>query len=296
MKYLPFFLLWVLSMPVVYAQGGAAIRAAGELVEALGRRGASESAEATARGLAAFGGTRAVREVLEHASREGGEVMMRQVAQLTEKHGILALQALKGAPGPVIRAVHGVPAEWTEKSLMALVREPAAMRNLATQFGSNALETAARHPGLAVPIGSRLGSEGLDTARRLNLDEAAALSRRSGDLAALPAPERSAFLQMVQRAPAKTLAWMEKHPRLLVAGSATTAVVLARKEIFGEGAQQGLLERATASLYRAFEKPIHLVLGVLFAVTLGWAAFKVLAISRGFRRRSRDPLASGAAR
>ena len=284
MKILTFSLLLAIA-PSVFAQGGAAVRLASDLVESVVRRAGGESAEKTARELAEFGGTKAIREVLEQAEKEGGEVLMKQVAAQTEKHGLLALQALRGAPAPVLRALDGVPAELAENSLRALVREPAAMQKLATEFGSSALETAAKHPGLAVPIGSRLGGEGLDTARRLSLDHATTLSRHADDLAKLPAAERSQFLTMIRESPAKALAWMERHPRLLIAGSATTAVVLARKEIFGEGVQQGFIERAAASLYRTFEKPLNLVLGLLAAVALAWGGFKVWAFSRVIRRR-----------
>lgn len=285
MKILTLFLLLAL-LPSVRAQGGAALRLATELTESVARRAAGQTAESTARELAEFGGTRAIREVLEQAEREGGEVLMKQVAAQTEKHGLLALQALKGASAPVIRALDGVPADLAENSLRALVREPVAMRELATQFGSTALETAAKHPGLAVPIGNRLGAEGLDTARRLTLDQATVLTRYSDDLAKLPAAERSQFLNMIRESPAKALAWMEKHPRLLIAGSATTAVIVARKEIFGEGAQQGLIERVAGSLYRTFEKPVNLVLGVLAGIVMIWGGFKVWAFSRLMRRRS----------
>ncbi len=285
MKIFSLFLLLVLAGPVS-AQGGAALRAAADLTESLARRAAGQSAETSARELAEFGGTRAIRELLEQAEREGGEALMKQVATQAEKHGLLALRALKGAPASVVRALDGVPAELTENSLRALVREPAAMQKLASEFGSTALETAAKHPGLAVPIGSRLGAEGLDTARRLSLDQATALSRHADDLAKLPATERRQFLAMIKESPAKALAWMERHPRLLIAGSATTAVVLARKEIFGEGLQQGFIERAAASLYQAFEKPVNWVLGVLAALAIAWGGFKIWTFSRLVRRRS----------
>ena len=105
-----------------FAQGGAAVRLATDLAESVVRRAAGESAEKTARELADFGGTRAIREVLEQAEKEGGGVLMKQVAAQTEKHGLLALQALKGAPAPVLRALDGVPADLAENSLRALVR------------------------------------------------------------------------------------------------------------------------------------------------------------------------------
>ena len=285
MKTLTFSFLLALGSSAL-AQGGAAVRLAAELAESVARHAAGESAEKTARELAEFGGTKMIREVLEQAEREGGEGLMKQVALQTEKHGLLALQALKGAPAPVLQALDGVPAELAENSLRALVREPVAMQKLATEFGSSALETAAKHPGLAVPVGSKLGGEGLDAARRLTLDQATALTRHADELAKLPAAERSQFLTMIKESPARTLAWMEKHPRLILAGSATTAVVLARKEIFGEGGQQGFIERVAGSLYRTFEKPINLALGVLAAVALVWGSFKVWAFSRMIRKRS----------
>lgn len=271
----------------VHAQSGAAARVTAEVMESVMRRGAGQAAERTAKELAEFGGQKAVREVLEQAEREGGEILMRQVATQTEKHGVLALQALKGAGAPVVRAVDGVPAELAENSLRALVREPVAMRKLATEFGAPALETAARHPGLAVPIGNKLGAEGLDAARRLTLDEAAILTRNADNLAHLPAAQRSEMLSLVRQAPAKTLAWIERHPKLLVAASATTAVALAREEIFGIAAtgQQGFIERAAGKIYQTFEKPINLVLGLLSAIVLAWGGFKVWAISRFLKRR-----------
>ncbi|MDB6132437.1 MAG: hypothetical protein JWM59_680 [Verrucomicrobiales bacterium] len=288
MKLLPLFVLLAIPTPA-FAQGGAAARVAVEVMEGVMRRGASEATERTARELAEFGGQKAVREILEQAEREGGELLMRQVASQTEKHGVLALQALKGAGAPVIRAVDGVPAELAENSLRALVREPVAMRQLATEFGSTALETAAKHSGLAVPIGRRLGTEGLETARHLNLDQAAMLSRNADSLAQLPAAERSQLLGFIRQSPAKALAWVEKHPRLLVAASATTAVVLAREEIFGIAAtgQQGFIERAAGAVYRAFQKPINWALGGVAAIVLAWGGFKVWAVACFLKRRRR---------
>lgn len=284
MKLLSLFILFAFCVKAS-AQGGPAARVAAELVESVVRRGAGGAAEKTARELAEFGGQKAVREVLEHAQREGGEILMRQVAQQTEKHGLLALQALKGAGAPVFRALDGVPAELTEKSLRALVREPVAMQKLATEFGSTALETSARHPGLAVPIGNRLGAEGLDVARRLTLDEATILSRSAEGLSKLPAAERSQFLTLIRQAPGRTLAWIEKHPRLLVAATATTAVIAAREEIFGTAGQQGLLERATGALYRTFEKPINMVLGLFSVIVAAWIGLKMWTVSRFLKRR-----------
>ena len=268
------------------AQLSATARAASEIAETLVRRSTAEASEKAAAELAGIGGTKAIQEILEAAQKEGGEALMRSVARQSARHGVLALSALRGAPAAVIRAIDNLPAELAENGLRAVAREPQVMGRMVSEFGEAALETAARHPGLASPIASRLGSEGLDVARRLSTDEAIALSRHADDLARLAPAERSAFLDMMRTAPAKTLAWIEKHPRLLIAGSATTAVIAARREIFGDGSSQGFLERAGAALYQTFRKPLNLAAAGLTAAALAWAGLHLWSTWRRLRRRS----------
>lgn len=276
----------VLQPDVVRGQGSMAARLATEVAEALARRGGARAAEVSTKELAALGGHRAVVEVLEHAGREGGEGLMRAVAEHAGRHGVLALQAFRGAPGAVIRAFDGVSTDVAEGAMRALVREPAAVQALIRNHGVSALEAAARHPGLAVPIGNRLGAEGLDIARRLTTDEAVVLSRHADALAAMPGAGRSQMLAFIRQAPAKSLAWMEKHPRLVLAGSATAVITAARKEIFGEADRQGLLERAVAAAYRTFETPVNTALGVIAVVGATWMVWKVRGLCR-FRRARR---------
>src|SRR5262245_57866551 len=128
------FLLLLCSTLRIFAQGGAVIRAAEELGEALLRRGGTEAAEEFAKA----GGKKAVQELMEQAMKEGGETLMKQTAQLAEKHGVLALRALHGAPGAVVKAVDGIPAELAENGLRALASNPPVMQGLVKEFGSAA--------------------------------------------------------------------------------------------------------------------------------------------------------------
>jgi hypothetical protein len=267
------------------AQLSATARAASEVAEALVRRGTAEASGKAAAELAGIGGTMAIQEILESAQKEGGEALMRSVARQSSRHGVLALTALRGAPAAVIRAIDNLPAELAENGLRAVAREPQVMSRMVSEFGEAALETAARHPGLAGPIANRLGSEGLDVARRLSTEEAIRLSRHADELARLAPAERSAFLNMMRSAPSKTLAWIEKHPRLLIAGSATTAVIAARREIFGDGTSPGFLERAGAALYQTFRKPLNLAAAGLTAAVLAWAGLHLWGVWRRLRRR-----------
>jgi len=276
----PFIFLLLLIAPMVRAQGGAALRAAEEIGESILRRGGTEAAEEFAK----IGGQTAARELMEQAAKEGGEALMKQSAQLVEKHGILALNAMRGAPGAVVRAVDGMPAELAEQGLRAIVREPVAMQGMVKEFGSAALETAAKHPGLAGKISGGMGKEGLDIARRVTTQEATILARHADDIAKLPAAERASVLGLIRQSPGKALAWIERHPKLLIAGSATAAVVLARKEIFGEGDTPGFLERVAGSLYETFKAPVNLVVFALAGIIVLWAGLKMRRVLRASRR------------
>ena len=273
-------LFLVCAVPFARAQGGAALRGAEELGEAILRRGGSEAAGELAR----IGGQKAVQELMEQAAKEGGEVLMKQTAQLAEKHGVLALKAMRGAPGAVVRAVDGMPAEFAEQGLRAIVREPAVMQGLVKEFGSAALETAAKHPGMVAKISGTMGREGLDIARRVTTEEAAILARHADDIAKLSASERAGVMGLLKQAPARTLAWLERHPKILIAGSATAAVVLARKELFGEGETPGFFERVGGSLYETFKAPVNIAVAALAGIVVLWAALKMRRVLRTARR------------
>lgn len=264
----------------IFAQGGAVIRAAEELGEALLRRGGTEAAEE----LAKAGGKKAVQELMEQAMKEGGETLMKQTAQLAEKHGVLAIKALHGAPGAVIKAVDGIPAELAENGLRAIAREPAVMQNVVKEFGSTALETAAKHPGITPGIARSMGTEGLDIARRVTTEEATILARHADDIAKLSVAERGTVMELIKRSPGKVLAWMERHPKLLVAGGATAAVVLAKKELFGEGETPGFFERAGGSIYQTFKTPVNIAIAALCGIVVLWAALRMRRIVRAARR------------
>ena len=273
-------LFLICAATFVSAQGGAALRAAEELGEVILRRGGTEAAGELAR----IGGQKAVQELMEQAAKEGGEVLMKQTAKLAEKHGVLALKAMHGAPGAVVRAVDGMAPELAEQGLRAIVREPAVMQGMVKEFGSAALETAAKHPGMAVKISRSMGREGLDIARRVTTEEAGILARHADDIAKLSTAERASVMGLLKQSPGKALAWMERHPKLLIAGSATAAVVLARKEIFGEGETPGFFERIGGSLYDTFKAPVNIAVAALLAIVVLWAALKMRRVLRAARR------------
>ena len=273
-------LFLVFGSTFVHAQAGAVLRAAEEVGEAVLRRGGTEAAEEFAK----IGGKQAVQELMEQAAKEGGETLMKQTAQLAEKHGILALNAMRGAPGAVVRAVDGMAPELAGQGLRAIVREPAVMQSMVKEFGSAALETAAKHPGMAGKISGTMGREGLDIARRVTRQEAAILARHGDEIAKLSVSERAGVMNLIKQSPGKALAWLEKHPKILIAGSATAAVILARKELFGEGDTPGFFERVGGSLYETFKAPVNVAVAALAGIIVLWAALKMRRVLRTARR------------
>ncbi len=257
-----------LSAPSLPAQAGAAAKAAGELCESILRRTSQETMKKTEMALASLGGRKGLQEALEAAQREGGDALMRQFTAQVQRHGVLALQGLKGAPAAVIRAVDEIPADLAAQALRGLAREPAAMQKLVTELGKDALEVAARHPGLAGKLGTTLGKEGLGFAGKLTTPQASILARHADDLAKLAPAERTTVLSFLKEAPAKTLAWLERHPKILVAGTTATVIVSAREEIFGTADKPGLLERATRALHSVIATPLRITLTSLGALAV----------------------------
>ena len=154
----------------------------------------------------------------------------------------------------------------------------------------NALREAARRASLdgAAVTAVHVMDEFLvhELKKALSTDQAILLSRHADSLASLPTAERSAFLSFIRSSPARSLAWIEKHPRLLLAGSGTAAVIAARKEIFGDGEHRGFLERAGSALYSTFQQPANLVAGGLAAAVLAWASIHLWGTWRHVRKRS----------
>ena len=257
------------------AQGGTAARVAVDLVEQLAKRGGATAS----RELAELGGEVAVREVLEQAEREGGEQLVKTLSEQAGKYGIIAVQAAKGAPKVVTEAVSKLPKDLAEQGLRAIAHEPAAMQKLISETGQEALEAAARHPGVGSQIAKTLGKEGAETAAKLGDDAAVALARHADSIATLPAAERSSLLTALRTRTAKTLEFLEKHPKMMLTAAAVTAFVIGKDEILGINGQPGMLERLV-------KEPLRLA-GFVGAGLLGlWGLMKLTFSYRAMRKKS----------
>jgi hypothetical protein len=271
-------LLAVLLPPAPLMGQGAVLRAAGrsatEIIEQITKRGGSQAAKE----IAQFGGERAVREVLEVAEREGGEALLQTISRQAGKHGIIALQAAKGAPRLVAEAVEKLPAELAENGLRAIAREPAVMQTVIREVGQEGLEIAARHPGVGAQIARTLGREGAIAAREVSEDAAIGLARHADDIAKLGTTEKAGLLEAFKKTPGRVLAFLEKHPKTLLTTAAVSAFLLTKDEFLGTEGQAGFIERLV-------QKPVNTVGYVLAGLIALWGGMKLWFSYRGLRAK-----------
>lgn len=256
-----------------FGQGAVVAKFASEVGQSLAQRAGS----AAGRELAEIGGETAVREILQEAEKEGGEVLVAKLAQWAGSHGAVALQAAKGAPKLVAEAVEKLPKELAENGLRAIAKEPAVMHSLLRESGQEALEAAAKHPGIGTQIATKLGREGAEVAAKASDTAALSLARHADDLAKLPAAERSGFLRLMKSAPEKCVQFLGKHP----VGTLTAAVVisfLANPDAYlGSNGQPGFIERL-------FKEPVRWVGLVAASLLAVWGTLKILLAARSAKQ------------
>ncbi len=261
------------STSLIFGQGAAVMKAATEMVQAAAQKGGSTAA----REFAEVGGETMVREILQEAEKQGGEVLMSKIARLTGTHGAIALQAAKAGPKVVAEAVEKLPAELVENGLRAVAKEPAVMTTLIRESGQEALEAAARHPGVGVQIASKLGREGAEAATKMTTTGATSLARHADDIAKLGTKERTGLLSMMKTAPEKCLQFLGKHPVGTLTGALVVSFLANPDAYLGANGQPGLIERVV-------QEPVR-ILGLVIAGLLGVWGLTKIGLSVGKARR-----------
>lgn len=278
------------AAPGAMAQAGAASRAAAkEVIEALGRRAATQGAEEATAAMARVGGEAAVRETVERAVAEGGEALAGRIAALVERHGVEGLLAVRSAPAgtarAVVEAVDAMPGNLVKQALAALAREGdgPALAALVARTGKDALEAAALQPGVGAGLVASLGDDGVRLARALSPGQAISAARHAEAIAALPAAERAGVTRLLLAQPARMASFLDKHPRFfLIAGAG--AVFLANSEKFLGGAAEmvigpdgkPMLLQPEGWLERAVVKPaLAWLLPVAAGLLMAWGGLKL---------------------
>ncbi|HEY8748168.1 MAG TPA: hypothetical protein VIM11_09355 [Tepidisphaeraceae bacterium] len=285
-------MLWIGAAPAGAQVVGPAVRAATEQVfRQASKQGLEELAE--------MGGRAAVTEVLEQSAREGGDALVRRAAQYGIEDGPAALRTIGRSPAKMVGALDGLSPGWRKAGIAAVERNPELMTQLVKEYGSGAMEVAARHPGVGEKLAETLGEDGIQLGRKLTTDESIIAARQAGDIAKLPPAERSAVLGKIGAMPRAVLGFLETHPRTLTTAAGVAVVMAIKDDVIGDKGKSvvladgrvvntpghaGLIERMFPSVSKAAHEPVMLISGVLAVGIAGWFAVHLLGKWRAQRR------------
>ena len=182
-----------------------------ELLEAMAKKGGKEATQE----LAEFGGRQAIEGVLEKAAREGGDDLVEKVIFYGKKYGLSAVKTIDNSPALYIKALDEIPKNLVERALWAAQRDPAAVTRILSQYGSAALQVAAKYPGVGTDIITKLGDDGIRIASDITENQAIILARNADEIAALPIATRREVVGAISAAPGRMIDYIEKHPRCI---------------------------------------------------------------------------------
>lgn len=264
------------------AQVSTVAKLARELVDVVIAKGGQQAA----RELAALGGESLARETLEAAVKEGGEALAQKLSARTIEYGPALLRVAKPSPAKFLSAFDELSPAVQRSVAQAMAREPELMANLFFKLGKESLVSAAKHPGVGTKVMDALGSEGAEALGKMSTDQAIQLGRITPQLARLPDPKRRGLLEMIGKAPGRTLELLERNPNVLRTG-ALVGLFLANQERILGGAEvitdangnvsvvekPGFVERLWKQT--AQTTPISVLFWVMGLILCGWGAVKI---------------------
>ena len=275
-------LFMVMCLPHV-AQGQAQV--AGEVIREATEQIFKQAGREGLEQLAEMGGRQAVEQVMEQSAREGGDQLVRKVTQYGIEDGPAALRAIGRSPAKMVEALDGLSPELRTAGLQAVERNPKLMTNLIRQYGSGAMEVAARHPGVGEKLTQTLGTDGIKLGRELTTDQSIIAARYAEDIAKLPAVERAGVVGKIGEMPGRVLGFLESHPRTLRTAAGVAVVMAIKDQIIGDkgtttvlpdgtvvttASHPGLIERMFPSVSRFVYQPMMILAGVVAVGVAGW--------------------------
>jgi hypothetical protein len=286
--------LWVIALCIhapirANAQASWVVKMAGELVEALIRKGGQQGAKE----LMELGGETLAREALEKAAQEGGEKLAQRLANLALEHGAAVLKVAKQSPSKFVSAFDELTPAMQTAAAQAITREPELMARLFSNVGKEALAAAARHPGVGTQVVEVLGREGAEALGKVTTDQAIQLGRLAPKIAGAAEPQRRTLLEMIEQAPERIMDLLEKHPRVLLTGAGVASFIAAKDQILG-GAEiitdpkgvvrvvekPGLIPRMWRQTTETFNTPLSGLVCIAGLLALAWGGVKLWAAIR----------------
>jgi hypothetical protein len=178
------------------AQAALVRKPAVEILEYFTKKGGSQGLKE----LEEAGGEKAVLEIVERATKQGGDDLAGQVVALTRNQGARALEAVSADPAVMVKALKSVPEDRLVSVLAESARRPDLMAGLVRTHGDDVLLASARHPGVGVQVIEEFGASGLNAAKSLSTDNMLVLGRTKG-FGQLPEASKNTLSGLLNRSP-----------------------------------------------------------------------------------------------
>jgi hypothetical protein len=244
-----------------------------EILEYFAKKGGTQGLKE----LEQAGGEKAVLEIVERATKQGGDELAQQVVTLTRKQGARALEAVGADPAVMVKALKSVPEDRLVSVLAESARRPDLMAGLVRTHGDEVLLASARHPGVGVQVIEEFGAGGLNAAKSLSTDKMLVLGRTHG-FGQLPEASQKTLSGLLNRSP------LEVVNALKIIGGGTAIVLTVDK-----------VNKIADMLIGTPDKPGGIIAvvetyswvfgGCLVAVLLGYAGIKLWGVWQVTRKK-----------
>jgi hypothetical protein len=272
-------------MVVTPLQANVITKGVEEITAVIMKQGSNKAA----RELAEYGGKEALQATLEKAAREGGDELVEKVVAYGRRYGMAAVRVINHAPASYVKALDGVPEDLVERAIWAVQREPEVMAKLVRDYGSDALLLATKHRGIGGELVRKLGAEGIRLGNALSERQAIVAARYADTIAALPQPQQSRVIGAIVAAPARTLGFLEKHPKVLLTTAGVGTFIALKDDMLGQDEEvqiapdgtrmvrkRGFIERTLDQ----FRQPIVLILSIAAGILALWGLTKLWGVYR----------------
>lgn len=189
-----------------------------EILEYFAKKGGGQGLKE----LEQAGGEKAVRDIVELATKQGGDDLAQQVVTLTRNQGSRALEALSADPSVMVKALKSVPEDQLVGVVAESARHPDLIAKLARTHGDAVLLASSRHPGVGMQVIEEFGAGGLKAANILDTDKMLVLGRTRG------------FNQLPEASQKTLSGLLDRNPRevvnaLMILGGGTAIVLTTDK-------------------------------------------------------------------
>ena len=248
------------------AQAALVRKPAFEILEYFAKKGGGQGLKE----LEEAGGEKAVLEIVERATKQGGDDLAGQVVALTRNQGARALEAVSADPAVMVKALKSVPEDRLVSVLAESARRPDLMAGLVRTHGDDVLLASARHPGVGVQVIEEFGASGLNAAKSLSTDNMLVLGRTKG-FGQLPEASKNTLSGLLNRSPLEVV-----NALVIIGGGATIFLTVEKVNKIAD------IVIGTADKPGQIIEPVvtysWVIGGCVVAILLGYAGIKLWGV------------------